>query len=276
MNDRASLLVSVMFLTAVAGLSAAALDVSTWYRTNRKQQAGTDGAALAGAQALPDDPRTARSLAGAGKVTFSTSVLPNDTITVRRSVPARGFLAGMLGGSAQIKTKAVARAGLLSKARWTAPIGVDARQRALSGPGCPCWNRSTTVPFRLIDLDGSRGGTGADVFGSWIRDGFDGYMAPGWYSSDSGATLNSPQIRHALSERFGSELLFPIYHQTRRGAASVEYRVIGWAGFHLTGYSRHHNKSTLHGWFERVIWDGMQSESRSENDFGVRTVALIS
>jgi Putative Flp pilus-assembly TadE/G-like len=278
-SERGSIFVSVAFLTAVAGLSAAALDVSSWYRTNRKLQSSTDGAALAGAQALPDDPSAARTLAGTGSVTFSTTVLPNDTITVRRQHTAPGFLAGMR----RVEAEATARVGSPAKVRWAAPIGVDARHPKLSGPGCPCWKQSTTLEsrkvgpgaFRLIDLDGPRGGHAARAHGAWIKSGFDGYMGSGWYFADPAATIASRPVRSALAQRTGSDLLFPIYRQMRRRDSAASYRVVGWAGFHLTGSEINGSDSTLSGWFERVIWDGIQSELRSEHDFGVRTIALV-
>lgn len=281
MSERGSLFVSVAFLTAVAGLSAAALDVSSWYRTNRKLQSSTDGAALAGAQALPDSPTTARTLAGTGTVTFSTTVLPNDTITVRRSHTAPGFFAGMFRGSRQVEAEATARAGSPLKVRWAAPIGVDARHPKLSAAACPCWMESTTLDsrkagsraFRLIDLDGPRTASDPRAHGDWISRGFDGYMGRGWYTA--GPAAASDPVRSALTERTGSDLLFPIYRQMRRRSDAVEYRVVGWAGFHLTGYDEDRGETTLSGWFERVIWDGIQSDYGSEPDFGVRTIALV-
>lgn len=284
MSERGSLLVSVMFLAAVAGLSAAALDISSWYRTNRKLQAGTDSAALAGAQALPDNPGAARSLAGAGTVTLSTSVRPNDTITVRRTLTAPGFFGRMLGGPGQVEAKATARAGSPSKARWAAPIGVDEQHPMLSGAGCPCWKQATSLAtgkvgagaFRLLNVDGSRGGTRAGTLAGWISDGFDEYMGLGWYSSDTSRKFTSPEIRGAFARRFGSEMLFPIYRERRRSGRNVEYRVVGWAGFHLTGSEIRSSTSTLHGWFERVIWEGVHSESGAEENYGVTTISLVS
>jgi Putative Flp pilus-assembly TadE/G-like len=272
MTERGSLFVSVAFLAAVAGLSAAALDISNWYRTNRKLQSGTDGAALAGAQALPDNPAAARKLAGGGKVTVSTTVIPNDTITVRRKQQAPGFVSSMLSGSRSVEATASARVGDLSKARFAAPIAADARHPLLAGSGCPCWNRTTTLGVRLLDLGDDRRGTNTATIAGWIRRGFDGYLGRGWYATARGA---APEIRTALSERVGSDLLIPIYRQSRPGRDGVEYRVVGWAGFHLTGSDLRGSKTRLHGWFERVIWEGTQSENRSENDFGVRTIALI-
>jgi hypothetical protein len=280
MSERASLLVSVAFLAAVAMLSTAALDVATWYRTNRKLQVGTDTAALTAAQALPDSTSRARALAGTGRVSFSTTVVPNDTVTVERKAASPGLLGGVLTGSPSVSTKAVARAGLPSRARWAAPVAVDARIATFSSAGCPCWRRQTTLELsrsaQLLDLDGSRGGTAPSAFATWIREGFDRYMQPGWYHASPVEKVSSPLVRSALMDRYGSELLLPVYRQVRRSGEKVEYHVVGWSAFHLSGLDWHASSPRLHGWFERVIWEGMQSESRSENDFGVRTVALVS
>lgn len=267
MSERGSLLVSVVFLTAVAGLSAAALDVSNWYRTQRKLQSGADGAVLAGAQALPDNPSAARTLAGSGKVTFSTAVLPNDTITVSRKLSAPGLFTRMLGGPPKVEAEATARAALPSKARWVSPFAVGLGHPQLSGLGCPCWKQTAHVAVRFLDLGAS--GTPA----SWIRQGFDAYMSPGWYSADTKAAFAWSRVRNALTERVGSELLLPVYRDRQKRNGKVRYRVVGWTGFHLAGYDR--TTLRLRGWFERVIWDGIQSDSSSEHDFGVRTIALI-
>jgi hypothetical protein len=279
MSERASLMVSVAFLAAVAMASSAALDVSTWYRTNRKLQAGTDTAALTAAQALPDDPTRARTLAGAGTVELSSTVVPNDTVTVERKAPSPGLLGGMFLHNSGVSARAVARAAVPTKARWAAPVAVDARVGALSEPGCPCWNTPTTLELgadaTLVDLDGSRGGTKGATFATWIREGFDAYMRTGWYGSNT-AEVSSPRVRRALAERYGSELLLPVYRQTRRRGEKVEYHVVGWSAFHLTGLDWHASSHRLHGWFERVIWEGVQGESSPANDFGVRTVALVS
>jgi uncharacterized membrane protein len=54
---------SILFLAALLAISAAVLDVGAWYRAHRHLQASVDAAALAGAQALPDDPSAAAALA---------------------------------------------------------------------------------------------------------------------------------------------------------------------------------------------------------------------
>ena len=44
-------------------------------------------------------------------------------------------------------------------------------------------------------------------------------------------------MQSALDDRIGSDLLFPVYRAPAGKGAGFEYEVIGWVGFHLTGYS---------------------------------------
>lgn len=290
-----ALVVTLLFVFAVIGMAAAVLDVGSWYRADRKLQANADAAALAGAQELPESTSSASSVAldyarrndgglTAQGIRYRTTVVPNDTIEVTAERPAPGFFAKVIGfNSVQVRAKAVARAGAPSKARWAAPIGVEMTHPMLSGNGCPCWGKPTTLEldkvgpgaFHLINLDGSRGGTSPATLADWIENGLDAFMDLGWYYSDPGAKFNSSHVKDALTKRFGSELLFPIFSEVRGNGANLQYKVVGWAGFHLTGYDIKGSKSKLNGWFQRVIWEGIQSESAPERDFGVRTVRLV-
>ena len=126
-----------------------------------------------------------------------------------------------------------------------------------------------------LNLDGSRGGTGSQDLAEWIQRGFDGYMPLGWYYSDPGAKFNSSNVRAAMNVRVGDELLFPVYDKTRANGANFDYHVLGWVGFVVTSFSGKGNKGTVDGHFVRVIWEGIQSESGGQEDFGVRTVQLV-
>ena len=110
--------------------------------------------------------------------------------------------------------------------------------------------------------------------GTWVNTGLDAYMPLKWYYSDPGSKFNSSNMRNALDNRIGTELLFPVYRGTRAEGAGFDYEVIGWVGFHLTGYSIG-GKGKLFGWFTRVIWDGIQSEPATGDDFGARSVSLV-
>ena len=83
----------------------------------------------------------------------------------------------------------------------------------------------------------------------------------------------SGNVRSALDNRIGTDLLFPVYRHVRAQGAGFDYEVIVWVGFHLTGYSIG-GKGQLFGSFTRIIWDGIQSDSGTPDDFGARSISL--
>jgi hypothetical protein len=290
-----SVVITLVFMVALVGMAAAVLDVGSWYRADRKLQANADAAALAGAHELPEDTSkaelTAVDYAGrndggvtAGNVSFRTTAVPNDTIEVVAERPSPGFFAKIFGfDSVDVNARAVARAGAPSKARWAAPIAVDEKHPMLQCKPLPCFNERTSLDltktgpgaFRLVNIDQSHGGTGTGDVADWIRHGFDGYMPLNWYFSDPGAKFNSSQIKGALDDRLGTEMLFPVYSNTRGGGANFEYYVVGWVGFKLESYDAKGSSGKLFGQFTRVVWEGIMNESATGDDFGVRTVALV-
>jgi hypothetical protein len=297
-SERAQSLVLVLvFMTVLIGMAAAVLDVGSWYRADRKLQANADAAALAGAQELPESAAAAQARAlayadandgglVAANVKFRKTVIPNDTIEVTAERPAPGFFAKLFGlDSVQVRAKAAARAGVLSRAKWAAPIAVDWEHEKLQCKPTPCWGEQTTIDFektgpgafRLMNIDSSHGGTGPQDIGLWIREGLDAWMDKDrWYYSDPGMKPNSSHIKGALDFRDETELLFPVYNAVKAQGAGFEYFVIGWAVFHVTGYTIHGaNDSKIHGYFVDMIWAGIQSQSTGSQHFGARAVALI-
>jgi putative Flp pilus-assembly TadE/G-like protein len=287
-----AIVVTVAFLAVLIGLAAAVLDVGAWFRLHRQLQATADASALAGAQALPDSPAGGAALAleygtknGGGVSSAGITITGEDTIAVSATKPAPGIFASLFGlDSLDVAARAKARSAVPGEARWAAPIAVDKKHPFLSGIGCPCMEQKTELDlekvgpgaFRLLNLDDSKGGTGPPILAEWITKGYDGYMPLKWYSSDPGAKFNSSQVKNALDQRIGDELLFPVYQGTRGNGANFEYDVIGWVGFHLTGYTIKGSKNNkLYGWFTQVIWEGIVSESASSEDFGVRAIELI-
>ncbi len=289
---------TVLFLTVLLASAAAVIDVGSWFREDRDTQRVADAAALAGAQALPESQGTARSLAieyggknGGGvasaNVTFSTTVLAGDTIHVNVEKPADSFFAKVVGiDSVQVGSTATARAGVPAEARWAAPIAVDEKHPLLGcSPMLSCFgpNNETELDlkktgpgaFRLLNLDGSHGGTGSQILADWILRGYEGFMALDWYGSDPGAKFNSSNVKDALDARIGDEMLFPIYRRTHGGGANFEYEIVGWVGFVMLGYDAHGSNGKLEGYFTKVIWEGLLSTTSSSADFGVRSVALI-
>ena len=289
-----ALVVSVVFLSALIAMAGSSVDVGSWYWQDRKLQGTADAAALAGAQGLANG--TAVSLAmqygnangggvAAGDVTLSAPGAPTKTITVQARKVAPTYFTRLFGfTSVNVRAQATARAGIPEKAKWAAPIAVDKKHPLLSGPGCPCFNQATDLDlqkvgpgaFRLINLDGDKGGTGPTIVADWIRYGYDGYMPLDWYFSDSGAKFNSSQIKDAMQLRVGDTMLFPIYTDTRAQGSNFQYLVVGWAGFHVTGFSASGNSGKVFGYFESVLWDGLLGESDDgANDFGVRSIELV-
>ncbi len=284
---------TVICLTVLLTLSALVLDIGSWYQAQRETQAAADAAALAGAQALPDDSGEASALAasyvtknggGATSISFTTRSLSNDTVTVEVERDAPGFFSKIFGvDSVAVDAKASARSGVMTHARYAAPIAVDERHPLISGTSCPCFGPATTLDlekvgpgaFRLLNLDDSHGGTGPKIVADWILNGYDGYMPLNWYFSDPGAKFNSSQIKSAMNARIGDELLFPVYRETRGSGANFEYFVVGWIGFVVSDFDAHGNGGVVNGHFTRVIWEGIQSESGTETDFGARAVELV-
>lgn len=295
---QATVLTVVVFIVLL-GSAALVLDIGSWYRADRATQSAVDAAALAGAQALPDDPGGANTLAfqyvtknggGSPKVTVSDGLMTDDTVKVALSRPATGVFTKLFGVSeVSVGATATARASLMSEAKGVAPIGVNLMHQDLKGSGdtCPCFgpDNQTTLPlgktgapgaFDVINIDGSRGGTGPGTLGGWVESGLDGYMALGNYYSDTGAKWNSSQVSAALDQRIGSELLFPVYDSLTGSGANAQYHVVGWVGFHLTAHTEHGSSGNLTGWFTEVIWDGIATTTSSgEPNLGARTVSLI-
>ena len=290
---------TLIFLVVLLGMAALVLDLGSWYRADRDTQSTADAAALAGAQALPDDTGQASSLAssyaskngsGLESVSFSSSYGPNDTIKVTVKKPANGVFTKLFGvNSVNVGSKATARTALISSAKYVAPIVVrNTHPKLLGTVGCPCFTPAnvTTIPlgrngapgaFDLLNLDGSRGGTGPGILADWMLKGYDGYLDIGQYYSDPGAKWDSSQMHSALDQRIGTTLLFPVYDDLIGTGSNAQYHVIGWVGFHLLSYDARGSSGSITGYFTEVIWTGLQSTSSSGQppNFGARSVQLI-
>jgi hypothetical protein len=296
-TGQATVLTLVM-LTVLLGMAALVLDVGSWYRADRHTQSAADAAALAGAQALPYDAANANTLAqqyvsknggGDASVSISTSFRPNDTISVNLKRTAPGVFTRIFGlSSVNVGSKASARVDAPTQARYVAPIVVNKLHPDLNGRSiCPCFGtqNETTLPlgktgapgaFDLLNLDQSQGGSSPVILSNWIMKGYDGYLPIGGYFSDPGAKFDASQVQAALQARIGSVLLFPVYDTLTGQGSNATYHVIGWVGFHLDSFTARGNSGSLTGYFTQVIWDGIQSETGSNQpDFGARSVQLI-
>ena len=101
-------------------------------------------------------------------------------------------------------------------------------------------------------------------------------MPLGWYYSDPGSKFNSGgRAVRARRQGSGRELLFPVYRGTRGSGSNFEYEVIGWVGFHLTGFDDRRQVGKLYGSFTRIIWDGIQSESSTGTTSALASISLV-
>jgi hypothetical protein len=300
-----SMVLTLVFVTVLIAIAGAVIDVGSWYQTHREMQATADASALAGAQELPLSPGTAltqaldyadRNQGGvkSSDVEITGTKTPNDTIKVTARTPAPGVFTRLMGlDSVTARATAKARVGGMQSAKWAAPIGVDYLHDDLNcskGPPLTCapdFNKATEITFdksgpgafRLLNIDSSYGGTGPQDIGEWIRNGLDGYMPNNqWYYSDPGIKPNSSHVRDALQERIGvgKEILIPIYTETRAQGAGFEYFVVGWVGWTTTSFKiRGVNDVSIFGSFTQIIWEGIQSESGTDDGLGARAVSLI-
>ena len=287
------LVLTAVGMVGICAMAGFALDVGSWYQAHRKQQSIADAAALAAAGALPGNTGTASTLAQtyasknggtAASITFSTTYMTNDTITVsaQKTVPT-DFL-GVIGiNQATVKATTTARAENLQNAWGAAPFAVINTQPELAGPGCPCYGVATTLllgkvgpgGFQIINVDGSRGGTGQSILAGWILNGCNCETStPAWYWNDSGAKFNGSEVAAALDARLRDNLLFPVYDDVQSGGTNLQYHVIGFAGFHVTGYEFQGNNGTIDGSFVHVDWQGSGTSDTSDY-FGATTSRLV-
>jgi Flp pilus assembly protein TadG len=288
-----AVLLTVLFLTVLIGAAALTTDVGAWYRQQRQAQATADAAALAGAQMLPDDTVQAQVLAdqyatsnggGVQDIKLRNDFQPHDTVVVRVRKDVPSFFANIFSiDHATVTATAAARADVPEEVQGAAPIVVNKLHPLLSGPGCPCFKQTTTLPlgktgapgaFALVDLNAGSNANGD--LADWIQNGFDGYLQLGDYFSNTGAQFSSSNVQSALSGRIGTELLFPVYDVLSGQGSGAEYHIIGWVGFHLNSFDVQGNGGDLSGYFTKVIWDGIQSSTDKHlPDFGVYSVQLV-
>ena len=294
--------VTILFLTVLLGMTAAVLDVGAWFRTDRKLQANTDAAALAGAQALPEDTGLAAALAleYAGKnggdvdgddISFTTTVVPNDTIVIESEKNAPGVFTGMFGlDSVEVHGKARARTGTISSALYVAPIVVNWQHPMLTCKPKPCFNQPAVLEYYHLKQSGPSGPMGAGSFGfinlgvsgsnpgtsqlrEQIANGFNDYMDLGAYNARTGNPFSA--IKDVLELRKGEEMLFPIFRTLSGTGSNAKYDIIGWVGFVITDMELAGNKEKFYGYFKRVIWQGIASQKPSQPSFGAYSVELI-
>ena len=108
-----------------------------------------------------------------------------------------------------------------------------------------------------------------------MLNGYDGYMPLDWYFSDPGAKFNSSRFKTRSRPASAASSSSPSTTDTRKQGSNFEYEVVGWVGFHLTGFDARGNSGKLDGYFTSVVWEGIQSETANDDDFGARSVSLV-
>lgn len=309
-NDRGqAAVITVMFMATLLGAVAMVLDVGSWFREQRDTQSDADAAALASAQALPTDLGQANALAvqylnknvaGASTlISFSTANVPNDTVTVKVDRDAPGTFSKLFGiNSVNVHATAKARAGGLQSAKWVAPIAVnilhpDLNCSVANGRPVPCFGKPTQLDldnlhqpgsgtaagaFSLINLvPDETGNIGATTLADWITTGYDHYMELGNYNVAPSALWNDSHVKGAMADRLSGDpvLLFPIYDRITGSGSGAEYHVIGWVAFHVTSYDANGNSGVVQGSFKKVIWEGIQSQSGNNLNYGTTTIELV-
>jgi len=301
-NGQATVL-TILFLTALLGMAAAVLDVGAWFHAKRQLQAEVDASALAGAQALPDDTGQASALAvgyanknGGGissnNVTFSTTVVTNDTISVTGSKPVPGIFSRVFGiGSVTVGASAKARTSPLSQARYVAPIVVNWKHSMLQCSPPPCsgateidlmdlhqsGSGNASGAFGLINLNQNdpNGNIGAGTLADWMQNGDSATLGLGKYYQAPSSNFNNSQFLSALSSRLNTEVLFPIYKTITGSGQNAQYDIIGWVGFVPTSFNANGSSGAVYGHFSRVIWSGLPSTQSNQQAFGAYAVQLI-
>jgi hypothetical protein len=260
-----------------------------------------DAAALAAAQALPENPVQAELLAleyaekNGGEVDiteikFSSTAFGVDTVTVDAKAAAPGFFSRIMGiDSVTVGAKATARAGGGAQFKYVAPIVVDEKHPGLQCIPNPCAG-TQELKYQHLKNNGSpdgsgnfgfinltdKGGTGTSDLGDWILKGFSGYLGLGDYDARTGNPFSSNNVKGSLDLRVGTVLLFPIYRKLTGTGTGAKYEIIGWVGFRLTSMDLQGNKERLFGEFTEVIWDGILVESGPGSlGTGIKVVELV-
>jgi Flp pilus assembly protein TadG len=122
-----------LFMFAMLGMCALAIDVGSWYQQKRSLQSAADAGALAGAAYLPVSWAAANTAAGGqyaknasgDTVSYqvSTQFVGSDSITVTASRPASSFFAQVFGHGS-ITVKATAKATVVQSGGGALPWGV--------------------------------------------------------------------------------------------------------------------------------------------------------
>ena len=281
--------VSMVAICAMAGF---AIDAATWYQGHRKQQAIADAAVLAAVESLPSN--TGQAAADAQSyttknngvnptITFSSKNMTNDTVTVSVSATKPSYFLKAIGiGSTTVTARSTATAENLQNPYGAMPFGIFNTQPQISGPGCPCFNQTTTLTvgrtgagnFGLVNVDGSSGPANPSTIAGWIQNGCScSTPAPATYGGSPGARFNASAVQSAMPSTINRVSLFPVYDSTAGNGSNFTYHVIGWSAFVVTSYALRGSSGTITGYFVKANWRGVGT-SNTATYYGVTTARL--
>jgi Flp pilus assembly protein TadG len=305
-SERGSIVVFVvLFMAALLGMCAFAIDVGSWFTSQRHLQAAADAATLAAAQDLPDTSTasaTATSYANAnisGLNSWSPTFPDASTIDIRVSKTVAGVFSKVLSiDTVTVHAHARAQVGTPGSLRNAAPVAVKASAACTtSSSGCfgvaktLTFDDSTTTSFGsnstfgLLDLSGSSssssactGNVGQSDQSGWITSGFPGLLSVNRYY---GATTGQrTALRNALNTEVGQVLLFPVFDSADLSwCGNVGgFHVIGWAAFvvdqTVANSDWNPHVKTLHGHFTTYIAHNVES-TPGITGFGVKVISLV-
>jgi Flp pilus assembly protein TadG len=305
-RGQAFFLTAAVMLFIGMGMAALVLDVGHWFRDKRRLQGTVDAAALAGAQLLPNDASGAQAQAltyanknGGGvagaNIVISSQYMPNDTIAVAGKIANDpGMFSSSVGiPGVDVTASAKARVGPPEEALHVAPMVVYCGHSLIqncNNDHTPQFNVPTTMnydkmgapgAFGMLDLEGEGGAVGSSLEADWILHGSNKYLGLGDYNSDPGAKFSSQNVQSALDARMDTVLLFPVFKTLDDTGSNAKYDIIGWIGFHLTGYTVNGNSATLTGYFTQYIAKGILAHRSPGSGgvpssfFGVMSIQLI-
>jgi hypothetical protein len=279
-------------LMALVGMAALVIDVGSWYQADRRLQTAADAAALAGAQHLPTEQSTARTVAldyaqrNYAGIPAPIVAFPNTgAIGVAATATTPGIFARIYGSVFdEVTVKAHAEAQVLAPAKLkdVAPIAVH-RDKACVVTNPSCFAQPVTLTFDELDITKSKfgllnldrdGSVGAGEMKSWLTDGYDDYLPVGANYPDASGEKNG--IKKQLEDAAAAKrvLLFPVFDT----AGAAGFHVIGWAALVIDEVVRWSgSQHQLTGHYVTFIATDLASGGTIPdpgNDFGVHVITL--
>ena len=284
-----------VILTGLVGMAALVVDVGSWFHAQRKLQTAADAAALAGAQHLPTQQSTAKTIAldysqrnysgiPAPTVTFPDAA----TIDVAAKADTPGIFAPVLNAAFKIVTvhaQAQARVSAPEKLKDVAPIAIY-KDYACIVTNPSCFGQTvvlgfdddnpydpTKSKFGLLDLDRD-GSAGTGDMKDWLTSGYPDYLPIDTTYPPANGEKNGIKTELQDAANAHRVLLFPVYDS----AAASGYHVIGWAAFVVDNIGKWAGKEhILTGHFVTFIATDIAAGNPitdPSKDFGVHVITL--